>query len=64
MHRPGTRCDVYVGVLGTRYGSPVRDRPQLSYTELELATATQAGLARLVFVLDTEAEGVASPRPS
>lgn len=55
---------MYVGVLGTRYGSPVRDRPQLSYTELELATATQAGLARLVFVLDTEAEGVASPRPS
>jgi WD40 repeat protein len=54
-------CDVYVGILGTRYGSPVRDRHGMSYTELEFDTAAEAGLDRLVFLLDTDAEQLGIP---
>ena len=54
-------CQVYVGVLGTRYGSPVRDKPEVSYTELESDTATAAKLPRLMFMLDTDADDVGIP---
>jgi hypothetical protein len=54
-------CEVYVGLLGTRYGSPVRDRPDVSYTELEFDTATDAGLDRLIFLLDTDADHLGIP---
>jgi hypothetical protein len=54
-------CDVLVGIYGLRYGSPVRDQPEVSYTELEFITATDAAMPRLIFMINAESEELGLP---
>src|SRR5690349_5818977 len=56
-HQPAAFCcervresDVYIGLIGFRYGTPVPERPELSFTELEYESAAEASLDRFVFL--------------
>ena len=48
-------CEVYLAVVGFRYGSLIPGAG-MSYTEMEFEAATGAGLPRLVFLLEAEAQ--------
>jgi hypothetical protein len=51
-----SESDVYVGIIGCRHGTSIRDQPSTSYTELEFDIATELRLPRLVFLVSTERE--------
>jgi transcriptional regulator with XRE-family HTH domain len=44
-------ADVYIGIIGLRYGSLARDQLHRSYTELEYEAAIAEGLPRLLFLV-------------
>src|SRR3982074_253468 len=56
------QSDVYAGIIGIRYGSPVRDRPDVSYTELEFAPPGARGAPRLVFLISEDSDHLARMR--
>jgi len=53
-------CDVFVGVIGFRYGSLVPELQETSYIDLEFREATRAGIPRLIFLLDEGASIIRS----
>lgn len=55
------RSDVYVGIVGVRYGSAVVGRPDRSYVELEFEIATELRIPRLIFLIAADAPALPPP---
>ena len=51
-------CDMYVGILGFKFGMPVRGQSDVSYIQDEFRPAKTAGKKLLVFLLDELADGL------
>ncbi len=51
------QCGIYVGVLGFKFGTPMRENPEISYTRQEFEYARSEGYSLLVFLLHEEADG-------
>jgi Domain of unknown function (DUF4062) len=45
-------CDVFVVIVGSRYGSSTMEEEERSFVQMELDEATRFGKPRLVFLLD------------
>lgn len=54
------RCGIYVGVLGFQFGTPMRENPEISYTQQEFQYAREKGYSLLLFLLQNDAEIPAS----
>lgn len=54
VHRDGAQSDVYSGIIGLPYGSAVRDRPDVSYTEMEFEAACEGDQLRLIFLIHAD----------
>jgi len=54
-------CDIYLGIYGLRWGTPVLENPNISYTEDEFNQATAKGISRLIFIIDTNSTELGVP---
>ena len=53
--RAVSECDMHLAIIGFCYGSLVPNQPDdVSYTEFEFLTATQARIPRLIFMIDED----------
>jgi uncharacterized protein DUF4062/TIR domain-containing protein len=53
------QSDIFIGLVGFRYGSRVRDMPETPYAELEYEAASDARIPRLIFILSEDTTGPA-----